>query len=625
MFTPWKKSIMYHVTCIMGFLSIILTISYLLPTVHAQTPAPTASSLPTTTYQLPANVSPTSPIYTDLIVHNMFHTFSCLLVGGSVIGQPCLTYQAQADAQGVIRTVPVLSQVDTSGGLLGTTSSLIGALYTNRPIRTADYIASVKKDFGIVKEAKAQVVGSGATILNPILALWQVSRNISYVIMVLILVLIGLMIIFRQKINPQTVISAQAALPSLVMGLILITFSFFLASLITDTAFISTNFVGYYFASAIDPSRGSLVEQLAPENMLSIGTSFAGKLGFTNIWGIADQVIDNLDTDGVVSVQRIVSIAVGLMAYQLGSAIGSAGGALFAAIAGGATAAPTAGASVPLSLALAPIAAVVGGPLVGTAFAGAAYAAPGFSIGIALYLAALFAVLYSIFRLFLNLLNNYLSIIFLTVTAPFHFLAASLPGKQEIASAWVRNLLANVLVFPAVIAVFYFAAYLLGDNEIRAFGITTQLQVTSSKGTLPLFGGLDLSFIRVLLAFGAILAVPKVPEIISRAVGKPGAWGQLIGSGVQEGLGGGQRYGGQFRQGFAGTVGDIRQNWGRWKGSDPYSSQAQKFQTSTGYRLPGWLQPTKVRDFREQTPGLGQKPQIKSAVDQADKDYDPNS
>ena len=56
-----------------------------------------SATLPSTYYPLPATVSPTSPAYTDLIVHNMFHTFSCLTVGGSIIGQPCLTYQIQKD------------------------------------------------------------------------------------------------------------------------------------------------------------------------------------------------------------------------------------------------------------------------------------------------------------------------------------------------------------------------------------------------------------------------------------------------------------------------------------------------------------------------------------------------
>src|SRR5688572_15755734 len=85
----------------------------------AQASSPSAQPLATsssTLTPLPSTISPTSPVYTDMLMHNMFHTFSCLAAGSSVIGQPCLTYQAG---------IPVLSQANLSGGILGTTTSLL--------------------------------------------------------------------------------------------------------------------------------------------------------------------------------------------------------------------------------------------------------------------------------------------------------------------------------------------------------------------------------------------------------------------------------------------------------------------------------------------------------------------
>src|SRR3989344_1021444 len=168
-------------------LFIVLHSLFIIP-VHAQTPNSVinnqqSASIP---YYPPSNLNASSPYYTDLMVHNMFHTFSCLTVGSSIIGQPCLTYQVTKNAQGAITSIPVLSKADLSGGLLGTTTSLLGALYTNQPIRTVDYLASVKNNFTFVKEAHAQgVTGSGNAVLQPVLALWQVSRNISYLIMII--------------------------------------------------------------------------------------------------------------------------------------------------------------------------------------------------------------------------------------------------------------------------------------------------------------------------------------------------------------------------------------------------------------------------------------------------------
>ena len=160
-----------------ALLFLILNSAFLTHPTFAQESTPSASSLPTTNYQLPTYVSPTSPVYTDLMVSNMFHTLSCLAAGFSTIGQPCLTYKLQKNAEGAIQSVPILGQANLSGGALGAATSLIDALYVNRPLRTADYIASVKGNLGIAKEAHAQVEGSGSDVLDPILNLWKVSRN----------------------------------------------------------------------------------------------------------------------------------------------------------------------------------------------------------------------------------------------------------------------------------------------------------------------------------------------------------------------------------------------------------------------------------------------------------------
>ena len=152
-------------------------------------PSPTLAQAP-----IPSYVSPASPIYTDLLVHNLFHSFSCLAVGSSVIGKPCLTYQ---------NGIPVLSQVNLQGGALGAGTSLIGLLYKHPPVRTVDYLASVGQGFGFVKAAHAQVSGSGAGVLNPILNLWQASRNIAYVFMIIIFVVIGLMVMFAKPALQQ--------------------------------------------------------------------------------------------------------------------------------------------------------------------------------------------------------------------------------------------------------------------------------------------------------------------------------------------------------------------------------------------------------------------------------------
>ncbi|MDD5415441.1 MAG: hypothetical protein PHE48_00370 [Candidatus Daviesbacteria bacterium] len=500
---------------------------------------PSSSTSATTTYNLqpttslPPTIPPTSPLYTDLLVNNMFHTFSCLAVGQSVIGQPCLTYQITKNAQGAIQSVPVLSSVNLSGGTLGAVTSVIGALYMNPPVRTADYLASVGEGLGIVKQAHAQgVTGSGANVLKPIISLWQVSRNISYVIMIIIFVIIGLMIMFRNRINPQTVITAQTALPGLVIGLILITFSYFLAGLISDMAFIGTNIVGYYFSAAQNspsgstihcPDSSSLVDCTEKANVLSIFSPLTGIIDKNN----AATMLSNVWSSLSVEAQRLLTMLAMFITAQ------------------------TTLQSTEFLKMIPKFGEAVQALLVGITV-GATLTNPTALIGLALAFIATAILLYSMFKLLLRLINNYITIIFLTITAPFQFLAASLPGRQGIATGWILNMLANILAFPAVLAVFYFVAFLLGPNveavKKLPFQVSDKTAVTGISA-FPLLGGLDLNFINLLLAFGALVALPSIPDIIGKTVGRASQAEQLIGQGIGAGIAQGRGYAGQFQQG----------------------------------------------------------------------------
>lgn len=558
-----KKRIKYYVLGIMVLLCIIHATNYLLPIVHAQ-----SSNL-----QLPTSISPTSPLFTDLILNNTFHSFSCLMVGSSIIGQPCLTYKLQKDAAGVLRGIPVLSDANLQGGALGTISSLIGALYTNPPIRTADYLASLGEGLGVVKVAHAQGVGgSGAAVLSPILSLWQVSRNIAYLIMIIIFVIIGLMIMFRQRINPQTVITAQTALPGLVIGLILITFSYFLAGLLTDTAFVGTNLVGYYFfAAQPPPSAGScpatnLVECTKNENVLTIMGKLMNGIGKDPITDGIGAFFNSL----VDPAARFVRAGAALAAYQVGSSLGGALGALAGMTICGVAALPfiaipginlvTLGGATGCSLVATQLGGVIGAPLAGGILAAGAAVNPPAIIGYGLWFIALIIIIYSMFKLLMKLINSFLNIIFLVITAPFHFLVASLPGRQSIATAWILNMLCHILAFPAVMAVFYFVNFILGSKDIPG----SPFQIASSSGTelagnatLPLLGGLNIFTIRILVAFGALVAVPAIPDIICRTIGRVGVAGQLLGQELGAGIAGGRGYLGQAQGAFGTAQRDI--------------------------------------------------------------------
>lgn len=58
-----------------------------------------------------------------------------------------------------------------------------------------------------------------------------------------------------------------------------------------------------------------------------------------------------------------------------------------------------------------------------------------------------------------------------------------------------------------------------------------RIEVVGST-TFPLFGGIDLEFIKMLLAFGALVALPAIPDLVVRAIGKASQAGQSTFTGI---------------------------------------------------------------------------------------------
>ena len=111
--------------------------------------------------------------------------------------------------------------------------------FTSRPISFVSYINSIKEKLSLVKEAKAQTSGGfGFGAAETVQKLWQMTRNISYFLLVIVVVVFSFMIMFRVKISPQTVITVQSALPKIVFSLILITFSYAIAGLLIDIMYL---------------------------------------------------------------------------------------------------------------------------------------------------------------------------------------------------------------------------------------------------------------------------------------------------------------------------------------------------------------------------------------------------
>lgn len=129
------------------------------------------------------------------------------------------------------------------------------AIFTTRPVSGIGYLVNTAQRLKLIPEAKAQDEGFGFKSANLSLYLWKISRNITYLLLILVIIIMSFMIMFRVKISPQTIITVQSALPKIILTLILITFSYAIAGFLIDLVYVV---IGLFSALAIQSGLSTL-------------------------------------------------------------------------------------------------------------------------------------------------------------------------------------------------------------------------------------------------------------------------------------------------------------------------------------------------------------------------------
>lgn len=135
----------------------------------------------------------------------------------------------------------------TNGGAAGAMTNIVLAM-AQRPggASSVEYLADMGHSLGIVpKEAYAQ--GAAFTGLSPLLDIWKTMRDFAYIVYILVFFVVGFMILLRKKIDPRTVITVEAALPKLIISLIMITFSYAIVAFMVDIANVVCRVIGSFF------------------------------------------------------------------------------------------------------------------------------------------------------------------------------------------------------------------------------------------------------------------------------------------------------------------------------------------------------------------------------------------
>jgi hypothetical protein len=137
---------------------------------------------------------------------------------------------------------------DTS--LTGNMSRMVGYMFTSQPASSYIAVADFMNNAGIpvAEPAYAQVAvgGLGFASLSPILNAWKTFRNIAFLFFVIIILVIGFMIMFRQKVG-QAAVTAQQAIPRVIIALVTVSFSYAIAGLLIDAMYILMTLMIYIF------------------------------------------------------------------------------------------------------------------------------------------------------------------------------------------------------------------------------------------------------------------------------------------------------------------------------------------------------------------------------------------
>ncbi|MCL4353732.1 hypothetical protein M1615_04725 [Patescibacteria group bacterium] len=277
------------------------------------------------------NVPKNLHTWTQNVMLEVISAMSCELSGIDPTNpnQACL---------GVDQKTGRIGFVPNGGGAIGVMGNLIAMTFIP-PIHTGDYFNHLAQNFGIAKHAYAATppctsmpgTGIGFCGLQPLMGLWSTFRNIVYLLFVFIFVAIGLAIMLRIKIDPRTVMSIENQIPKIIIGILLVTFSFAIAGFLIDMMNVSI----YLVANTISPHTNNLadiqknppfnaVNEMIPGGVNGIAASSAdgAKQVISNSLGIHDKGANYIPVfDLLPGNLNLLGTAIGAMANETSNAV----------------------------------------------------------------------------------------------------------------------------------------------------------------------------------------------------------------------------------------------------------------------------------------------------------------
>lgn len=432
-----------------------------------------------------------------------------------------------------------------NNSIIGFISNLFVSPIVNPPASGVYWAYSSLQNAGFIpKTLAAEGIGMGS--IQPFSKIWKIFRDITYLLFVVILIAIGFMVMFRTKINPQTVISVENSLPRIIIALILITFSFAIAGFMIDlmyiliAIFISILGPIYRFGSGINPfcppphTIADLQKYYIQASPCVIYEGIGNQQLFRNLyWNLPLQLTTLIPALGVTL--RIV--VGGILSYFTLHLLDFFGTEIPKAIAGWigsiqANIMPAGlGGSVDLNKILESFYSV------NKVFMFVVLAVFMMTLGVNILLGLIiwFSIVFIFFRILFMLFSSYIKILLLIILSPLYLLFEAIPGQSAFTN-WLKNLAGELITFPLIVGVF-----LLGSI----------ISDTASAGNLiqfPFLVGIDAKSFGFIIGLALCFMAPDLVKAVRQVfIPKPG---------ILEGAGPGVFFGGAMA-GVSGGLGEL--------------------------------------------------------------------
>jgi len=348
-------------------------------------------------------------------------------------------------------------------GIAAGATNLIAKTFSTPAASGVQYIAQIGDNL-LGKPAYAQT-GIGFEGLQPLLSIWKAFRNIVYILSSVFFIVLGMMIMFRLKINPQTVLTVQNAIPKVITTLLLVTFSYAIAGLVIDISYVIQNIT---LATLFTATGKNLTENLFPSKYLIGQTNTFAKIsdaGFWDIWRLFYLALPSW------VINTIIVIISGIVAGM-------------GAIAGG------------------------------NAWVGI----------VAFVLLKLFVAVFIVIKLiqfFFAIMKIYINIILKIVLAPLEIGLGAIPGVKMGFNTWLKDLFANVMVFPITLLFLVIINLILSQTKTGVFSdiwSPKMLNGVISTALIKFPASASGGIINVALGIGALLILPQLPTLIPQAI-----------------------------------------------------------------------------------------------------------